>query len=319
MKLLLTLCIFLLCIPSAQAHSPTEIKLAGPSAVISYPLMVMAKEQSLADQHIKLSFTRWKNPDQLRAMIISQQIDFSAMPSNLAAIFHNKGQPIKLLNISVWDIMSIVSSNPDIKQLSDLKGEEIVVPFKSDMPTILLNQLLKKQLGSTNIVKQRVSHNLLDSSQLLLAGQVEHALLIEPVTSMVIHQNNRRSSRKIQRVINISAQWRATFPHAPRLAQAGVIANGKNTKNTQLMQTINKVYSDKAQWCKANPEDCADIVKYYLPKAPKPALVSAIKHTDLVPEKASDARQAIEQFYQVLLNTNKKLIGGKLPSHEFYL
>ncbi|MDP7593326.1 MAG: ABC transporter substrate-binding protein [Litorilituus sp.] len=320
MKLLIILFAYAFFIASTQAQSSTEIKLAGPTAVISYPLMVMAREQTLANKNIKLTFTRWKNPDQLRAMIVSEQIDFSAMPSNLAAIFHNKGQPIKLLNISVWDIMTVVSSDPNIKTLADLKGEEIVVPFKSDMPTILLNQLLNKQLGSkSKSVKQRVSHNLLDSSQLLLAGQVDHALLIEPVTSMVIHQNNKRTGNKIQRVLNISTLWKDAFPEAPRLAQAGLIANGKSTKDSELMEAINKAYSEKAIWCKSNPDDCADVVKHYLPKAPKPSLINAIKHTELSPQKASEAQNAIEQFYKVLLNTNNKLIGGKLPTPEFYL
>ena len=320
MKKLIFLFSCLLFSQTIAALEVQELKLAGPAAVISYPLMVMAQEQSLQGNNIQLSFTRWKNPDQLRAMIVSGQADFSAMPSNLAAIFHNKGQPIKLLNISIWDIMSVVSRDSSVSELSDLSGKEIVVPFKNDMPTILLNQLLTKQLGkNASKVKQRVSHNLLDSSQLLLAGQVDHALLIEPVTAMVIHQSSKRQNGELKRVLNISKLWRETFPEAPRLAQAGIIANGDMLSKPALMQTIHKSYVEKAKWCKAQPAACADIVKHYLPKAPKPALINAIKHTDLAPEQAREVQQSIEQFYQVLLNTNAKLIGGKLPTPEFYL
>lgn len=39
-----------------------ELKLAGPAAVVSYPLMVMTEQQKLTDSAIKFSFTRWKSP-----------------------------------------------------------------------------------------------------------------------------------------------------------------------------------------------------------------------------------------------------------------
>lgn len=312
--------LFLLLSVNAYGKNTTEVKLSGPAAVISYPLMVMAQEQSLIGEQITLSFTRWKNPDQLRALILGQQVDFSAMPSNLAAIIFNKGHPLKLLNISVWDIMTIVSRDKNLKKLADLVDQEIVVPFKNDMPTILLNKLLQQQLKErAKTVKQRVSHNLLDSSQLLLAGQVDHALLIEPVTSMVLYKDQQKKDHDLFRALNISELWRQTFPASPRLPQAGIVANKSVVNNTELMRTINRLYIEKASWCKKHAEQCADIVKIYLPKAPRSALIEAIKHTKLLPETAHKVRKSIRQFYKILLEANPRLIGGKLPSSAFYL
>lgn len=320
MKNLFLTSLLLIFTTCAYSQETTEIKLSGPAAVISYPLMVMAQQQSLTKQNIALSFTRWKNPDQLRALILGQQVDFSAMPSNLAAIIFNKGHPLKLLNISIWDIMTIVSRDRNLTNLADLRHQEIVVPFKNDMPTILLNKLLQQQLkNKAETVEQRISHNLLDSSQLLLAGQVDHALLIEPVTSMVIFKNQQKKGKPLYRALNISALWQQTFPESPRLPQAGIIANNTVVKNTPLMHTINNEYIAKAHWCKSQPKQCANIVKLYLPKAPLPALVDAIKHTKLLPETASKVKNSITQFYQILLDTNPKLIGGELPAAEFYL
>jgi len=313
------LTLWLICWPLA-AKQTQQIKLAGPAAVISYPLMVMAEQQSLADDDISLTFTRWKNPDQLRAMIVGQQTDFSAMPSNLAAVFFNKGHKLKLINISIWDIMSVVSRDPAVKAFADLKNQEIIVPFKNDMPAILLEQLLSNQLGDKKSqIKQRTSHNLLDSSQLLLAGQVDHALLIEPVTSMVMFRNSKSDKKPLYRAINISEQWQSSFPNAAKLPQAGIVANTSVSKDSSLLLKLQKKYHQKALWCKQHANQCASIVKKYLPKAPTPALVEAIKHTELKAINASNAKQDIESFYQVLLNTNAKLIGGKLPTDDFYL
>ncbi len=312
------------CAPLASyGLESTKLILAGPSAVVSYPLMVMAKQQTLAKSGINLEFVRWKNPDQLRAMVIDKQVDFSAMPSNLAAIFYNRGHKLSLVNISVWNIMSIVSKSStggkSLKSLADLLGKEIVVPFKNDMPSIILQRLLQAQLGDkAKHVSIRQSHNLADAAQLLLANKVEHALLIEPLSSVVLYQSQKKIHSHLVSSLNISEQWRQTFPNAPKLPQAGIIANTTVSHDKKLIEKINQSYITSANWCNYNPGDCADLVREYLPKMPKKALISAIKNTQLNPISALQARPDLEKFYSLLANTNAKRIGGNLPDENFY-
>lgn len=296
-----------------------KLVLAGPAAVVSYPLMVMAEQQKLATSSIKFSFVRWKNPDQLRAMVIGNQVDFSAMPSNLAAIFYNKGHQLTLLNISVWNIMDIISRDNSVKSLADLAGKEIVIPFKNDMPSIIFEQLLNAQLkGRAEQVKIRYSHNLADAAQLLLSGQVEHALLVEPISSIALYQNDKKGEFSLTRAINISEQWRQTFPNSPKLPQAGLIANISVNKDKALISEINKAYKETATWCNNNVILCADIVEKYLPKMPKAALITAIKTTQLQPIDSKVAQADLQSFYQLLADTDAKRIGGKQPDNNFY-
>lgn len=299
-----------------------EVTLAGPAAVISYPLMVMTHQQKLSHLGIELSFIRWKNPDQLRAMVVGEQIDFTAMPSNLAATFYNRGHQLRLLNIAVWNIMTIVSRETSVSKVSsfsDLIGKEVALPFKNDMPSIVLNQLLQSQLGEkATFIKRRQSHNLSDAAQLLLAGQVDHALLIEPLTSVVLFQSQQRGKEKFYRAINISEQWQKTFPQSPKLPQAGLVANTTVTTNDTLIDQINMAYKASTKWCYSQLEQCADIVKTYLPKMPKTALINAIKATELTPVDAKKAQQDLESFYRLLAAKNPQRIGGKLPASKFY-
>lgn len=296
-----------------------ELKLAGPAAVVSYPLMVMTEQQKLTDSAIKFSFTRWKSPNRLRAMVIGEQIDFTAMPSNLAAIFYNKGHSLTLLNISIWNIMDIVSRDKEITSLNDLVGQEIVVPFKNDMPSIILQKLLHTQLkDKATQVRIRHSHNLADAAQLLLAGKVKHALLIEPLSSIVLYQNAQKGNSTLSRTINISQQWKNTFPNSPKLPQAGIIANTTINGDKALVSAVNDIYKTAALWCEEHVSSCADIVKKHLPKMPKPALISAIKNTKVKPINSSVAKADIQAFYQLLAEYDAKRIGGKQPNENFY-
>jgi hypothetical protein len=71
----------------------------------------MVEQQRLAISNIEFSFTQLKNPNQLCTMVIGKQVDFSAPPSNLVAIFYNKDHKLTLLNVSIWNIMGTISQD----------------------------------------------------------------------------------------------------------------------------------------------------------------------------------------------------------------
>lgn len=300
------------------------IKLAGPGAVVSYPFMVMAQKKMLSKQNIKLEFVLWKNPQQLRAMVMGGQVDFTAMPSNLAANFYNRGHELVLVNISIWDIMSIISQKGHrLTGIQDLIGQEIAVPFKNDMPSIVLKELLNANLAEkANQVTIRNSHNLADAAQLLLANKVKHALLIEPLSSVVLYQANKTSAQEqgvnLVTSLNISQLWQSSFPNSPKLPQAGIVANITVNHDRKLVKQVNQAYKTAASWCQDNVAQCVDIVRVYLPKMPRKALISAIEKTAITTVDAMSAKRDLESFYRLLAKSDAKRIGSKLPTEGFY-
>lgn len=320
---------FLLLNPKGYAgdSSPNNERrfiLAGPGAVVSYPLMVMAQKKMLSLQHIELDFLQWKNPQQLRAMVMGGQVDFTAMPSNLAATFYNRGHQLSLVNISIWDIMSIVSQKGHrLTDIQDLVGQEIAVPFKNDMPSIVLKELLNANLAEkASEVTIRNSHNLADAAQLLLANKVKHALLIEPLSSVVLYQANKKNSQKqgvnLVTSLNISQLWQSSFPNSPKLPQAGIVANITVNQDRKVVSQVNQAYKAAASWCQDNVVQCADIVRVYLPKMPQKALISAIEKTAITTVDAKSAKKDLESFYRLLAKSDAKRIGNKLPAEGFY-
>lgn len=301
-----------------------SITLAGPGAVVSYPLMVMAQKNMLSQQHVELEFVQWKNPQQLRAMVMGEQVDFTAMPSNLAATFYNRGHQLSLVNISIWDIMSIVSrKGHQLVDIQDLIGQEVAVPFRNDMPSIVFKELLNANLaGKASQVKIRNSHNLAGTAQLLLASKVKHALLIEPLSSVVLYQANKANDQKqgvnLVTSFNISQLWQSSFPNSPKLPQAGIIANISVNQDRELVNQVNHAYKAAATWCQENVTQCAEIVSIYLPKMPRAALISAIEKTAITTVDAKLAKKDLESFYRLLAKSDAKRIGNKLPAEGFY-
>ena len=112
-------------VPAAQAQ-PASVKrpklvLAGPFALVSYPLMRIADSGALNDVAEQVEFTTWKNPDQLRALAIQSSADLVAMPSNVAAnLYNHRGELMDIQLVGVLDLL-----------IRDRQGNLIAVDHKT--------------------------------------------------------------------------------------------------------------------------------------------------------------------------------------------
>lgn len=306
----------------------SHLLLAGPSASVSNPLILMVDAGLLHDVAEKVEFTVWKDPDQLRALAVEGKADFMAMPSNVAANLYNRGVPLQLLNISIWGLLFVVSRDPTIKTLADLKGKELVMPFRGDMPEIVFRTLADK-LGlavgtsqSADAIGLRYAATPLDAMQLLLTRRADHALLAEPAVSVGLRKSRSLPMSAVapdlHRSIDLQAEWGSAFARAPRIPQAGMVVMGKHMGNAALIARFQQAFAQAQSWCNAEPEVCGQAVAARVPMLTPEGVADAIRAVpgDVVP--AAQARAELEFFYQQLHQRQPGLIGGKLPDARFY-
>jgi len=300
-----------------QRHA--RLTLAGPSAVVSYPLMHMAASGALAEHAGQLRFRLWQTPDQLRTLLVNQDVDFSAAPCTLPALLHNRGLPVRLLNISVWGILWLVSRDPTVRTFADLAGRELVVPFQRDLPAVLLDTLLEAQAtrGLAPVALRRTRDSQ-DAIALVLNGQAEHVLLVEPMVSLLLWRAAQAGTLSLYRGQSLEQAWRDNFPAQPALPQAGVMAAAAVAPDTDLCHAVNQAYASSAQWCAAHPGECAALVREHLPHLPAAAIETAIRGTRLESRSAHQARPELEALYQLLAQRFPQAIGGGLPPIGFY-
>src|SRR5690606_37766011 len=149
----------------------------------------MVETGALKDVADTVEMRPWKDPDQLRALALDPKTpaNFVAMPSNVAANLYNRGVRLKLINISTWGVLWMVSREAGLKTLADFKGKEIVMPFRADMPDIVFQALAQKQgLDPKKDFNLRYVNNPLDAMQLLITRRADHSLLAEPAVSVAL-------------------------------------------------------------------------------------------------------------------------------------
>ncbi|MDO5055967.1 MAG: ABC transporter substrate-binding protein [Lautropia sp.] len=300
-----------------------QLVLAGPFATVSNPLIRIVDSGALADLAEQVEFSSWKNPDQLRAMALQGKADFLAVPSNVAANLYNRGVRLQLMNIGIWGILWVVSRDPARKTMADLKGQEVVMPFRGDMPDFVFRLVARQQgIDPDRDIRLRYVASPLDAMQLLITRRADNALLAEPAVSVGLRKTQSfpvsAVAPTLHRGVNLQEEWGRVFKRPARIPQAGIVMMGPQLGNARLAERFQSACTEALQWCENNAEACGQAVARRIDLLTPEGVADAIRvdHAEIVP--AAQARAELDFFYQQLLEFQPGLIGGKLPGKDFY-
>lgn len=309
---------------AVQAAEPmARLVLAGPPAIVSAPLIHMAETNALAAVAGKTEFALWRDPDQLRVMALGKKADVLATPSNVAANLYNRGAGITLLGISTWGALWIVTRDAQRKTIADYRGEEIAVPFRGDMPDIMLQLLAAKQgMDVKRDLQIRYVPTPMEAMQLLITRRVRHALLAEPAVSMALRKTHsfpvELIAPELQRGADFQKEWGRLFARAPRIPQAGIAAVGALRQRPDMLAAVMQAYAQSVAWCRANPLECGRMVAARIDMLTPEAVADAIPMSQLDAVPAGAARADIDFFFAQLLAREPALLGGKQPDNAFF-
>jgi len=322
-KIIITILFCITVILPLQAQEKIKmLVLSGPFAAVSDPLIRMVDSGALADVTDELKFEVWRNPDQMRAMALNGKTDFIATPTNVAAILYNKGADIKLLNVSIWGILWMVSREQGLNTLADFKGKEIAMPFRGDMPDIIFSELAERQgLDPKKDFKLHYVANPLDAIQLLMLRRIDHALLVEPAVSMALHKSKTFPAKIIApdlyRSVDLQTEWGQLLKREAKIPQAGMAVINKKLDDHVIKRFIEE-YEKATKWCLAHPDEAGQMVAKRIPMLLPEAVTESIKVSQFEHVPATEARKELEYFFNILHKRTPGLIGGKLPDDGFY-
>jgi NitT/TauT family transport system substrate-binding protein len=308
---------------ATAAERLPKLVLAGPPAAVSTPLIHMIDSGALKDIADTVEFHTWKDPDQLRVLALGGKADFIAMPTNVAANLYNRGVGLKLLNVSTWGVLWMVSRDKDAKTLADFKGKEIAMPFRADMPDIVFALLAEKQgLDAKKDFKLRYVGSPLDAMQLLVSRRVDHALLAEPAVSMALRKTKSFPvsliAPDLYRSVDLQQEWGRLFKQEARIPQAGIAVIGNALKDEPLQAKVMAAYEKSLLWCQKNALKCGEMVAKRIDLLSPEAVADSMAASQTRHVSASATKPELEFFFAQLHAKNPALIGGKMPDDGFY-
>ena len=308
---------------SATDKQPATLRLAGPAAGVSNALIHLANHPEDYGLSQAVEFTLWNTPDQLRALILSDQADFIALPTNVTANLYNRGAPLQLLNVSQWGVLWVISRDAYKSTLNDFIGEEIGVPFRGDMPDIVLTHLITEAgLDPKKDFRLHYLATPMEAMQMLIMRRLDHALLAEPAVSMALRKTHSfplsAIAPELHRSVDLQQEWGRLMHTEARIPQAGIAAVGALRHQPAVLEQFSQAYEAANRWCYQHAQDCALEVAQAVPMLDAAAVQDSLDRQNTYFATAQEAAPELKRFYQILLDHQPATIGGKLPEEQFY-
>lgn len=288
----------------------------GAPALPSLMIGVATLQGNLAKKY-DMNLSIWKNPDQLRAGVASGEFKVMMSPSNVGVNLRNQKQNVGMINILTTGLNHVLSK-VKFNSIGDLEGKKLIMPFKNDMPDIVIRALFKKIGIDISKIDITYTPTPPEAMGLFLAKDYDAAFLPEPMSSACILKG-KKMGVNVERNFDITGEWSKAFGVKPIIPQAGIIANSDFfAAHKDDFDTLHEDLKNALAWIKSNTQSAAEIGTNYFP-APAPAIATAIPNANLCVYKGSEIKDEIMKFFEVVMEFNPKLLGGSLPKEEFFL
>lgn len=299
--------------PVKALNSPLTIW--GPP-VAPTVLLAIAAEMGEARKIRPFNVRSWQNPDQLRAGLLNKSIELSIVPNYVAANLRAQGQPVILYNIMTKGLLSIMSKNQAITDLKQLSGQKLVMPFKNDMPDLVLQILAKHQgIDLTPFITYTATPP--EAVTLFLQKDYPNALLPEPIASASILRGKQIGSH-IVRSIELADLWSSTFNTKNGLLMAGLMVTEQiYQQEPHFLAQLNQDLQNAVNWVQNNPRSAAEIAASYMP-APVPAIEQAFPYSGLTALRTTEIQDELLAFQFALYELNPKIVGEKRPNSNLF-
>ena len=254
------------------------------------------------------------NQDLMAARLISGEAQFGILPPNMAAKIASEGVDIRALAVIGTGMLSLLTSEPGLQTIADLRGRTVEVAGQGATPDFVFRRIIRSH-GMDPERDMTLAYALAppEIAQSLIAGRVSTALLPEPFATMA------RAGRPDLRVVsNIQAEWTraggiGNYPMTLLVAEGAFL-----DANPAAVELILNAARNSIAWVTANPAEAGTLVEKHELGLRAPIVTAAIPNSNYVFIPAAEARPSLEALFRVFLEYDPVSIGGVLPGDRFY-
>lgn len=244
-------------------------------------------------------------PNNMLSLIVKGQADIAAIPANMAAIIFNKQLDYKAVAVISETKLFIVSANNKIQTINDIKNKTIYCGTKLAAPDLMLQYLISKEkIQNVNI---NYSFSNPDLAKAVASKNVDIAILPEPFLSSAMLEN-----KDVHIVVEMS-KYVDNYPVAILIAKGTFINHNK-----ALLQDVLNEYKKSTEYILNNKNEIENLLSNSSMIINAQSVNYGLNRMGLTFYDGGKMKFALNNYYNFLFNFDKKLIGNKIPSNDFY-
>ncbi|MDR1949314.1 MAG: ABC transporter substrate-binding protein [Spirochaetaceae bacterium] len=255
--------------------------------------------------------------DLLAARFIAGEARVGILPANVAAKIASSGKPVQVAAVLGTGMLSLLSSDPGVRRIEDLRGKTVEVAGQGATPDYVFRRiLLAKGLDPDRDLRLSYVLAYPEIAQSLIAGRAANALLPEPFATMA-----RAGRPDLRQIGDIQAEWAAAnggvgenYPMTVLVVDAGLAA-----ARPEAVRAILNAVKASLEWVASHPAEAGALTEKHGLGLRAAVVSAAIPRSNYVFIPAAEARPALETLFRAFLEFSPASIGGVLPGDAFYL
>ncbi len=209
------------------------VSLYVPDGAPALSVATLLADSHVGDATVDVSIV---NATEISAKVISETADMAILPTNMASILYNNGEPYQLVSINTFGLLYIVSGQAEAT-IDDLVGEVVCCIGKGSVPQYVLEKVLSsigiEYAHSATPIAGKVALNYFSSGAdiipQLASGKVKFALLGEPAASKSVSVATNMG-KQLHIAIDLQQQW-SDITGAYGYTQAGLFVKTQFIEN----------------------------------------------------------------------------------------
>ncbi len=296
-----------------QNVDPVNVTIAGLKGPTSIGMIKMIDEKALQSDNYNVEYIQEAAPDSLTGKIINGDIQISSVPINLASVLYNKTKgAVQLLAVNTVGNLYIVGTE-DLNSISQLEGYTLGMSAKGSTPDFAMNYILNKN-GLEGKIELNYALDHATLAQSVIAGDTKVALLPQPFVTQTMLKNSN-----VKMLIDLNEAWNEATEGSSQLYTGCIVVNKEFAKNNpEFISEFLKQYEQSVNWVLENEKDASVLVAKHEIMPDAVLVEKAIPYCGITFKKAMDAKSGLNDFYQVLFDSNPASVGGSMPDDEFY-
>ena len=256
-----------------------------------------------------------KTTEALSTSIMKGEPDVAVVPSNLAAQAYNKKVGYKILGTVGWGSMYLVSTDPAVKQLSDIKSKEVYSLGKGLTPDIAFKSVLKQNnIDADKDVSITYVSAASELPPVVIGGKAKLAVIPEPALTAV-----KAKKKDLNVICNLNDEWKKIldsdygFPQSTLIVKESLLKNDKEFINKLADST-----KENVKWVNDN-KDKVGAMSEKLGVTVKAGIVAkALEDANLDFVNIKDSEKVYIKYFEELNKYQPKIIGGKVPDAKIF-
>jgi len=252
--------------------------------------------------------------DAMAAKLLSGELDAAVLPVNMAAKLYNAGLPYRLTAVVGNGMVKILTTDPSLSALSDLRGRDIYVAGQGATPEFLMRTILCKA-GMNPDTDLRMAFNLPypEIAASLVAGKINIAVLPEPFATLAL-----RGNPAVRVPFSLSALWTEATGQSDYPMSVFVIRSSLLAERPAAVQALLAAYQISITRVVADPAAAGALVEKHDMGLKAPIAAAAIPEAAFTFVPAVEAKSSVEALLSAFLAAAPASIGSRLPDGDWY-